>query len=94
MIANYGFEDGSGTYYITIDTNKCSVCKERGCIDACPAKLFQVEADDWDEEVVVVKKEMSNKLKSSCTECKPTHHTPELLLCKKACTLQAITHSW
>lgn len=94
MIANYGYEDGSGTYYIKIDTDKCSTCKEKSCINACPAQLFQLEADDWDDEVVVVKKDMSNMLKSSCAGCKSINQRTEQLPCQKACNMKAITHSW
>jgi len=50
MIANYGFDDGSGSYYISIDTNKCGDCEEKGCIRVCPAGVLISEVNDWDEE--------------------------------------------
>ena len=94
MIANYGFEDGSGGYYITIDTDKCRSCEERGCLFRCPAKIFELEVDDWDNEVLIVKAGECNRLKSICAECKPLSGRSELLPCEKACDLRAIVHSW
>ena len=31
MIANYGFKDGSGDWFIVIDTDKCNGCGK--CVD-------------------------------------------------------------
>lgn len=94
MIANYGYEDGSGIYYISIDTGKCAECRDRNCIGACPGELFVVELDDYDDEVVVVKKVKTRLLKSCCSACKPTEGRVEKLPCEKACTLAAIKHTW
>jgi ferredoxin len=33
LIANYGYEDASGSYFIRIDTAKCDGCGE--CVRAC-----------------------------------------------------------
>ena len=35
MLANYGYSDGSGNYFITIDTEKCNRCGD--CVAACPS---------------------------------------------------------
>ncbi|GAA0182795.1 hypothetical protein SH2C18_51040 [Clostridium sediminicola] len=94
MIANYGYEDGTGNYYITIDTNKCGACQEKGCLKACPQGLFQVEVDDWDDEVVVIPKDLCNTLRTVCAGCKPADNRPDRLPCQQACVAQAITHSW
>jgi|LGVF01.2.fsa_nt_gb ferredoxin-like protein FixX len=92
MVANYGYEDGSGTYYISLDTDKCSNCKEKGCIKACPSSLFQVELNDWDDEVVVINK--CNTLGLECARCKSMINDAEELPCQAACMFDAITHSW
>jgi sulfatase maturation enzyme AslB (radical SAM superfamily) len=95
MIANYGFEDGSGAYYISIDTDKCSKCEGRGCINGgCPAEIFELQVDDWDNEMAVVKKDVCNKIVFLCSECKPISGRKELLPCQSACSLRAIVHSW
>lgn len=94
MIANYGYEDASGSYYITIDTSKCAVCEDKACLNVCPAKLFQVELDDWDDEIVVIRKDLCNTIKAQCMECKYADNRLETLPCQQACDAQAIVHSW
>ena len=43
MIANYGYKDGSGEYYISIDTDKCIGCTAgRACLNACPKQMFEI----------------------------------------------------
>ena len=97
MIANYGYEDGSGVYYISIDTDKCTLCTERACVSACPSKVFVVELDDYDDEVAMVKQECIRILKSCCSSCKgngqPTN-SEERLACEEACKKSAIKHTW
>jgi len=46
MLANYGYKDGSGEYFITIDTEKCDGCGK--CVEACPEHCFQVGSDEND----------------------------------------------
>jgi len=94
VIAAYGYEDGSGTYYISIDTDKCSNCKDRGCLNGCPAGIFELEMDDWEDEIAVVKKCERNRINDICAACKPVSNRPQLLPCQAACLLQAIDHSW
>lgn len=91
MIANYGYEDGSGYYYIKIDTSKCAECESKGCIVACPEKLYITELDDFDDEVVVIRKDARNTLQTSCANCKSEGKTE---LCIKACEPEAIGFSW
>ena len=50
VIANYGYQDGSGEYYITIDTDKCNSCGK--CVDVCPKDVFEMITDDYDELVL------------------------------------------
>lgn len=94
MIANYGYEDGTGSYYITIDTDKCKVCKGKNCIKACPAGLFCMEEDDWGDEVVIIRDDLCNTLKEQCIDCKQEANRPEQLPCQQACSAQAIIHTW
>lgn len=91
MIANYGYEDGSGHYYIKIDTSKCAECTDKGCITACPEKLFVTEIDDFDDEVVVIREDGRNTLQTSCARCKADGDNE---LCRKACAAEAISFSW
>ena len=71
MLANYGYEDASGNYYIRIDTSICAECAEHGCVSACPGHAFFIEPDDWDDDVAVVRPEVRNTLKALCAACKP-----------------------
>lgn len=93
MIANYGYMDGSGEYYITIDTDKCIECEDHGCVEACPKGMLDIETDDYDDEVATIKEEFRKQVKYTCAECKPVSDRPPLP-CIVACTPGAITHSW
>ena len=93
MIANYGYMDGSGEYFITIDTDKCAECSHRGCIEACPVKMISVEPDDYDDMAAFVREEYRHKIKYACAPCKPVSDRPPLP-CVTACAPGAITHSW
>ena len=93
MKANYGYMDGSGEFYITIDTDICIDCDDHGCVKACPRGLFEVIVDDYDDEVAAIKGELRKKIKYECGDCKPTSDRPPLP-CMEACSGGAIVHSW
>ena len=97
MFSNYGYEDGSGACYITIDTDKCAECGEKLCLDACPEGIFQTELDDYDDEVVCVRDEARRRLRQLCAVCK-SHDRMEsgdyVLPCLKACPSGALKHTW
>ncbi len=91
MIANYGYKDGSGEFFITIDTDKCIDCGDRGCIDACPQHVFAIIVDDYDDEVCEVKEEFRNRIRYVCDPCKGKGaELPCLLACKPG----ALSFSW
>ena len=95
MIANYGYKDGSGEYFITIDTDKCNGCRD--CVSACPGRVLDVGPDEndplSDDEVVFVTDEERKKIKYTCAPCKPRDDRPPLP-CVAACAPGAISHSW
>lgn len=96
MIANYGYKDGSGDYFITIDTDKCDGCGK--CVNPCPANLFKIVPEDpndpfREEPIVIVAEEKRKKIKYECGPCKPPSNRPPLP-CVMACPQGAITHSW
>ncbi len=96
MLANYGYKDASGDFFITIDTDRCNGCGE--CVSACPEQTFAVVDEDpndplRDEPVAVVSDEKKKKLKYGCNPCKPDRERP-VLPCVAACRVGAISHSW
>jgi ferredoxin len=94
VIANYGYKDGSGEYYISIDTDKCINCPVgRACIAACPKSMFESMTDDYDDEVVWIKPAFRRSLAYDCSGCKPSGGRSSLP-CTSACTPGAIQHSW
>ena len=96
MLANYGYIDGSGSYFISIDTDKCDGCGN--CVTVCPAGIFEVLDEDpndplRDGPVAAVVGDKKKKLKYECGPCKPVNGTPKLA-CIEACKARAISHSW
>jgi ferredoxin len=94
MIANYGFRDGSGDWYVTIDTDKCNGCGK--CLEVCPAKILEVGPDEIDifrqEPVAFVKRKERKKVKYDCAPCRPGYGA-EPAPCVAICEPKAITHS-
>ena len=95
MIAHYGYKDGSGDWFIIIDTDKCDGCGK--CVEACPNGVLQVGPDEADplrdEPVASVTDTERKKLKYTCAPCKFTSGARQLP-CVLACEAGAISHSW
>ena len=95
MIANFGYKDGSGEFFITIDTNKCNGCGD--CIPVCPESVLEIRENDFDplsgDEMAAVKDEHRKKIKYSCAPCKSADNTG-MEPCIAVCEMKAITHSW
>jgi ferredoxin len=98
MIANYGYEDASGYYYITIDGGVCARCTTHECVSACPAGIFAIEIDDYDDSVAVVTDARRRRLRESCAACKGQNGGSGMeqrrLPCTGACPGDALRHSW
>ncbi len=94
MIANYGYKDGSGDYYISIDTDRCVSCSaERACLQACPKQMFEIMTDDYDDDVACIRQANRRSLAYDCADCKPSGRSAPLP-CVAACLPGAIAHSW
>jgi Fe-S-cluster-containing hydrogenase component 2 len=93
MIANYGYQDGSGTYFITVDTEKCDGCGK--CVHACLYEVLEMVPDEFDPltdgMVVSVVGEHRNRLKYSCASCKSSDDKKDLP-CILACSQEALKH--
>jgi Fe-S-cluster-containing hydrogenase component 2 len=91
--AHYGYKDGSGDYFIIIDTDRCIECEHHGCVAACPENVIEIIEDDYDDNVAAVVEDHRKRIKYSCAPCKPDRDRPPLP-CLETCTPGAITHSW
>ena len=97
MIANYGYEDGSGFYYITIDGDLCARCANHPCVTACPQNVYAIEIDDYDDLVAVVTEDARRRLRELCSTCKAqsgSAGSQHKLPCTSACSAGALRHSW
>ncbi len=94
MIANFGYTDGSGVYFISIDTDRCDGCGD--CVPACPAGVLEIVENEYDPmaeyDMASVKEEHRKKIKYSCAPCKKEGSGE--LPCMAACEPDAIRHSW
>ncbi|MBI2918027.1 MAG: ferredoxin family protein [Chloroflexi bacterium] len=90
-LANYGYTDGAGTWYITIDTDKCDGCAK--CVEACPNAVFAVAEDDYGDMVAAVRGEVRKNLRYVCDPCKAVTRGAQFP-CQSACQGNAIHHSW
>ncbi|MHB8765390.1 MAG: 4Fe-4S dicluster domain-containing protein [Deferrisomatales bacterium] len=93
MIANYGYRDAEGEFYITVDTGRCAGCGDKPCVRACPGGVLAEEEDPYGEAVVAVGEAKRRKLKYECARCKPSRGRLPLP-CVAACPCGAVTHSW
>lgn len=96
MLANYGYKDASGDFFITINTDRCNGCTD--CIGSCPSDIFEVVSEDpndpmRDEPVAIVSGVKKKKLKYECNPCKPDTRS-KALPCVMVCPQNAISHSW
>ena len=92
IITYYGYQDGSGEYYIIIDADKCNGCGD--CIIICPPgalKLEDVFIDLEDKLVAAVSEEQRKKIRYTCSPCKPEDGN---VPCVQACNQNAIKCIW
>lgn len=84
--------DGSGEYYITVDSEKCNGCGE--CVRHCPQKALEIVSMMVyieEQQLAAVKEEYRKKIKYTCSPCKPEEKTPP---CVSFCKPKAINCIW
>jgi predicted CoA-substrate-specific enzyme activase len=87
----YGYSDGTGEYFITIDYSLCDGCGE--CAAQCPTGIFIMEKDGVSQPRAVVSEGSRKKLALLCpglAAC-PIGNGNN---CQSICRTKAISHSW
>ena len=87
----YGYNDGTGDYFVTIDSGKCDGCGE--CVSACPAAVFEVIAEDGRQPRAVVADKVRKRLSIVCpgeSLCSSANQVN----CQSACPRDAIGLTW
>ena len=87
---HYGYSDGTGNYFITIDAGRCDGCGE--CVTACPAGIFEVVAEDGRPPKARVKEAARKKLALLCPGFFACRRNLELN-CQGVCPKDAISHT-
>ncbi len=91
MKIQYGYSDGTGDYFITIDTELCDGCGE--CLNACPANVFILDNDNDNQLKAKVGEYARKRLSLLCPgfqSCRPSNGAN----CHSVCQKKAIHHSW
>jgi predicted CoA-substrate-specific enzyme activase len=86
----YGYSDGTGDYFITVDTAKCDACGL--CVDACQEHILAMVREDGRGPYAAVKDELRKKLAYVCPGIKACGAKDKN--CQKSCSKNAIKHSW
>ncbi len=91
MIAHYGYRDGSGEYFVTVDAAACTSCGK--CVTGCPAgalELTDVLIGLDEKEVAAVKEQARHSVKETCAGCNHAGQAP----CEVACVPKAVRITW
>jgi predicted CoA-substrate-specific enzyme activase len=88
---HYGYSDGTGNYFITIDTGQCDGCGR--CVPVCPAAVLEVAAGGDGQPKARVKEEARKKLALLCPGFYACSRRLEAN-CQRVCPRDAISHTW
>jgi predicted CoA-substrate-specific enzyme activase len=91
MKISFGYSDGTGEYYLTIDTGRCDACAK--CVVACPEKIIEVGNNDQGQPKARVKEALRKKLHLACPGYKICSQK-NALNCHSSCPADAISHTW
>ena len=85
VIIHYGYMDGSGEYYVVLDSDKCNGCGK--CIQKCPQNALEMVTefvDLEDKNIPAVKEAHRKKVRYTCAQCEPQQKkTPCILACER-----------
>lgn len=86
----YGYDDGTGSYFISIDEALCSGCGK--CVDICPAGIFTMFQRNG-RNTSEVKEEARKRLPILCPGIEGCRKLNSIT-CQTVCNENAIEHSW
>jgi predicted CoA-substrate-specific enzyme activase len=91
MKISYGYSDGTGEYYITVNTGKCDGCGK--CVETCFAGNLEVGKNDQGQSKARVKDSIRKKIHITCPGIKVCSFEHPVN-CQSSCPRNAISHTW
>lgn len=88
---HYGYTDGTGDYFITIDAGRCDGCGK--CVPVCPPGIFEVVQEDTSQPKARVKEAARKNLAFLCPGF-PSCNGSLKANCHSVCPEDAISHTW
>ena len=88
---NYGYNDGTGDYFITIDGSRCDGCGD--CVPACPEGIFAVVGGIGKSQKAKPTEGTRKKLSILCPGF-PACNRDHKVNCHSVCLKTAISHTW
>ncbi len=91
MTVHYGYTDGTGDYFITIDSGRCDGCGD--CVEACPAGLLILGREDGNQPRAKLREDARKRIALLC----PGFHSCSSkyeVNCHSVCLKGAISHTW
>jgi ferredoxin len=87
----YGYNDGTGDYYITINREQCDGCGK--CASVCPEAVFEIVQEDGRKPKARVVETVRKRLSNICPGYRScsSKHTDN---CRSACHKDAISLTW
>lgn len=86
----YGYNDATGDYFITIDMARCDGCGQ--CVSACPARVFTVVQENGCKPVAIVNESSRKNLANVCPGDKACQRAQDN--CSSVCHKGAIRLTW
>ncbi len=87
----YGYNDATGEYFITIDMAKCDGCKQ--CVNTCTSGIFEMIQEDGRQPRARVAESARKRLAILCPGIAACN-VSQGITCQTKCSQKAITLSW
>jgi predicted CoA-substrate-specific enzyme activase len=91
MTVHYGYTDGTGDYFVAIDSSRCDGCGD--CVEACPAGLLVLGREDGHQPRAEVREGVRKRLALLCPGFQSCSGK-NAVNCHSACPRDAISHTW